>query len=122
MKIDKLFAALIKEGNNYEILLVNPTVNYYPKILSKTGEFCEDLASSVGKKEFSELKAKSSMTLEKGNSWGFSDFIIWYKLSIFDKNDNIQKVSFSTGKFYEECPFVDLPILNKKGYYIEINV
>jgi len=110
-------------SNNYQVLLVNPTDKIYPKVLTYTGAFEEDVvAEPTGVNDLGELGAQKSILLEESNVMAL-DFTIWYKLTLIDSENNASECNFSIHKGeyrdYDDLE-EDIELVGKKGMIIPL--
>ncbi len=122
------FVAFIRNENDftYEAYLVNQTDISYTRVHSLTGSFCSVdeglLETSKSVKEEGLLAPHSSLLLEKSDLGGL-DFVIWYHLDLYaEGSDEPLRISFNLPKGGLGCDLSFLPIIEKEGARIELEI
>lgn len=116
------FLALTKNGDLYDVFLVNPTDIKYTSIKELTGGFASDesVLIETGKtvSDLPELKPHSFIKIDDIH-WTERDYIIWYELDFVLEDGNIIYKRGSVPKYHLEK---ETPIkygLNKDGWILK---
>lgn len=128
---ENIFIALIiyRKSSSYEMYLVNQTDRNYSRVVGLTSASSSSdndfMETGKAMKEIGNLPPYSFVFLE-GTDLEELDFVILYKFDLYREQNKERPEMACLGLFakylwMDEKGMIDLPILNTKGFRIEIN-
>lgn len=118
------FLALVRNGELYDVFLLNPTDERYKRIKKLTGGFCSEEYTLIetGKAVFDlpELKPHSFIKIDDIH-YTERDYVIWYELDFILENDDKILKTGSVPKYISEKEYPIGYGFNKNGWILKLN-